>query len=337
MGQAVRRGLSRRAVLGLATGLAGAARAAEPVRFLRIATGSVSGTYYPIGGVVAEIISNPPGSRPCERGGDCGVPGLVAVVQSSDGSIANIQAIERGEVESGFAQSDTVFAAWTGTGPFADAPARRIRALANLYPESVHLVVRAGAGIATVRDLAGRSVSLDRDGSGTQADALLILDAFGVDVATLRVERLSAAEAIDSLAAGAIDAFFVVAGWPAAGVAELADAGLIALIPLAGPEVEALLERNPFFAVDRIPAGVYRGVPPIETISVGAQWLVAADLEEALVYDIAVAFWRPEARAILDEGHPKGRSIRLETALDGVAIPIHPGAARFDREAGLLP
>lgn len=337
MGRAEHPGLSRRALLGLAAGLAAGARAAEPGRFLRIATGSVSGTYYPIGQLVAEIISNPPGSRPCERGGDCGVPGLVAVVQSSEGSIANIRAIEAGDVESGFAQSDTTFAAWTGIGPFAEATARRIRAFANLYPESVHLVARADAGIATVRDLAGRTVSLDRDGSGTQADALLILDAFGVDETMMQVERLSAAEAIDSLAAGAIDAFFVIAGWPAAGVAELADAGLIVLVPVVGPEVEALLERNPFFALDRIPAGVYQGLPSVETVSVGAQWLVAADLEESLVYDIAVAFWRPEARVILDEGHPKGRSIRLETALDGVAIPLHPGAQRFYREAGLLP
>src|SRR3954451_16828850 len=101
--------LSRRAALGLLGGLAVTPALAQATTFFRIGTGSISGTYYPIGGLVADIISNPPGSRPCAAGGDCGVPGLVAVAHTSDGSLANIKEIEAGNIESGFAQSDIAY------------------------------------------------------------------------------------------------------------------------------------------------------------------------------------------------------------------------------------
>jgi hypothetical protein len=317
--------------------LVGTARADE-TRFFRIGTGSVSGTYYPIGSLVADIISNPPGSRPCERGGDCGVPGLVAVAQSTEGSIANIEAIQRGDFESGFAQSDVAYGAYYGSGVFAGRPpARLIRAIANLYPEAIHLVVVADGPIRSVRDLAGKRVSLDREGSGTRVDARLILAAYGLGEQVLEVENVSPSEAIDLMLGGLLDAFFIVAGAPTAGVAELAELRAIRLIPLAGPEVAELIRRFPFFSYDLIPFGAYQDVPSVETISVGAQWLVVSLLEDDFVYDLLRAFWRPEARQILDVGHPKGREITLENALDGIAIPLHPGAERYYREVGLMP
>jgi hypothetical protein len=330
--------VGRRGVLAGLAFWALVARAAEEARFFRIGTGSVSGTYYPIGSLVADIISNPPGSRPCERGGDCGVPGLVAVAQSSDGSIANIEAIQRGDYESGFAQSDVAYGAYYGTGVFAGrAPARLIRAIANLYPEAIHIVVLADGPIQGVRDLAGKRVSLDREGSGTRVDARLILEAFGLSEAIMEVSDVRPSEAIDLMLADRLDAFFIVAGAPTAGVAELAERRGIRLLPLAGPEVAELIRRYPFFSYDLIPFGAYPGVPSVETISVGAQWLVTSLLEDDLVYDILRAFWRPEARQILDLGHPKGREITLENALDGIAIPVHPGAERYYREVGLMP
>ncbi|HET6467541.1 MAG TPA: TAXI family TRAP transporter solute-binding subunit [Geminicoccaceae bacterium] len=314
-----------------------ATAAAQELRFFRIGTGSVSGTYFPIGGLIADIISHPPGARPCEEGGGCGVPGLIAIAQTSQGSIDNIEAIERGDSESGFAQSDVTFGAFTGTGVFAGrAPATRIRALANLYPESVHLVVRTESGIAAVRDLAGKRVSLDRGGSGTRVDALLILDAFGLEEADLVPLEAGPADAVDLMEAGELDAFFLVAGYPAAAVAELTQRGTARLLPLVGEEVTGLIQTYPFFSYDLIPFGTYRDLPAIETISVGAQWLVSSELEEEFVYRLTRALWRPEARELLDLGHAKGREITLETALDGVAIPLHPGAERYYREVGLL-
>ncbi|MFO1069655.1 MAG: TAXI family TRAP transporter solute-binding subunit [Geminicoccaceae bacterium] len=329
---------SRRTLLGLPLLALGAATAAaQAARFFRIGTGSVSGTYYPVGGLVAEIISSPPGSPSCD-GGVCGVPGLVAVVQTSDGSVANIDGIEKGDLESGFAQSDVAFGAFSGTGVFRDRPpATRIRAIASLYAESVQLVARADAGIGTVADLAGKRVSLDRAGSGTRVDAELILAAFGLSPSDLEAEDDSPADAVDRMSAGELDAFFVVAGVPTAGVAELADGTGIVLVPIAGPEAGTLVADHPFFARDVIPAGTYAGVGPVDTLSVRAQWLVSADLEADLVHAILAAFWNPAARTILDAGHPKGRQIVLGSALDGIAIPLHPGAERFYREAGMMP
>jgi TRAP transporter TAXI family solute receptor len=332
-------GFTRRSLLCLPL-LAAAARsaAAQSARFFRIGTGSVSGTYYPVGGLIAEIISSPPGSPPCTAGGICGVPDLVAVVQTSDGSVANIAGIENGDLESGFAQSDIAFGAFFGTGVFKDRPpAARIRAVASLYAESLQLVARADAGIARVADLHGKRVSLDRSGSGTRVDAELILAAFGLDPAAMQVEDDSPADAVDRMSAGELDAFFVVAGVPTAGVAELANGIGIVLVPIAGPEADRLVADYRFFARDVIPEGTYAGIGPVDTLSVRAQWLVSADLEADLVHSILTAFWNPAAREILDAGHPKGRQIVLGTALDGIAIPLHPGAERFYREAGMMP
>jgi uncharacterized protein len=310
---------------------------AQEMRFFRIGTGGVAGTYYPIGGLIADIISNPPGARPCDKGGSCGVPGLVAIAQSSNGAVANVDAIASGDLESGFAQSDVAYWAYTGTGIYADqGPIENLRAIANLYPESVHIVARKGSGIESVRDLKGKRVSLDEPGSGTLVDARIILDAFGVSEADLTASYLKPNQAGAMMDEGQIDAFVIVAGYPTGSVAELCASSGCELVPITGPEVDLLLERSPFFARDTIPADTYPGVGETQTLSVGAQWLVGAEADEDLVYGITKALWHDNARKLLDNGHSKGRAITLATALDGIAVPLHPGAARYYRELGML-
>lgn len=334
--------LGRRAVLALAAGCAAilarraGAEDAAP-RFLRIGTANVTGTYFAIGGLIADIVSRPPGAPPCEGGGSCGVPGLTAVAQSSTGSVANVQAIQDGEIESGFAQSDVAYAAFTATGPFAGkTPADRLRALANLYHELVHLVVRANSDLHEVTDLKGRRVSLDAEGSGSIVDARLVLAAFGLDEASVEVSYTPLATSIDRMRDGELDAFFLTAGWPAPAVAELAGSIGIRLIPITGPQIDTLLAGHRFLTPRAIPAGAYAGVQETPTIAVGAEWLVSSELAEELVYGLTTALWSPNARAKLNSGHPRGRVIRLETALSGVAIPLHPGAERYYREHGVL-
>ncbi len=119
-------------------------------------------------------------------------------------------------------------------------------------------------------------------------------------------------------------------------MAELAAGAGADLVPIDGPEVDALLERHQFFARDLIPAGTYEGIGATPTISVGAQWMVGAEIDEELVYGITKALWTPTARQLLDNGHAKGAAITLVTALDGIGVPLHPGAERYYREAGLL-
>lgn len=325
--------------LALAAGLAAASGLAnaQEMKFFRIGTGGTGGTYYPIGGLIANAISNPPGSRPCEKGGSCGVPGLVAIAQSANGSVANINAIKSGTLESGFAQSDVAYWAYTGTGIYADkGKVADLRAIANLYPESIHLVARKGAGIKSPRDLKGKRVSLDEPGSGTLVDARIILEAYGLSEQDVEADYIKPTPAIAKIKDNQLDAFFIVAGYPTGSVAELASSVGAALVPIDGSEAAAIMNKYGFFAPDLIPAGTYEGIGETKTISVGAQWVVGAKVDDDLVYQITQALWNDNSRKLLDNGHAKGKSITLETALDGVGIPLHPGAERFYKEAGLL-
>jgi len=319
--------------------VAGAALvAAQDIRFFRIGTGSTAGTYFPVGGIIASAISSPPGSRDCERGGSCGVPGLVAVAQSTRGSVDNVRQIEDGVLESGFSQSDVAYWAYRGEELFLDGgPLKSLRAIANLYPETIHLVARSDAGIKSLADLKGKKISLDRPGSGTRVDALLVLGAAGIEPTDLEVFSLASGAAVEALSEGDIDGFFFVAGTPATAVLELAEAALIDLVPIAGPGIDQLLADRPFFARQILPLRTYPGIGTVETLSVGAQMVVSDRVPEETVYAITRSLWHPSTRLLLDRGHPKGKQIVIEQALDGLGIPLHPGAERYYREVGQLP
>ena len=309
---------------------------AQDLRFFRIGTGGVSGTYYPIGGMIAHAISNPPGSRPCDSGGSCGPPGLVLIAQSANGSVANANGIRQGTLESGFVQSDVAYWAYTGTGTFSgDTPNLELRAIANLYSESLHIVVRKDSGISNVRDLVGKRVSIDEPGSGTLIDAELVLNEYGVSKSDFQVEYMKPGIAIERMRDNQLDAFFVVAGYPARAISELAGDTPIELLPIDGPEARKLVTKYRFFARDIIPGDTYSGVEQTRTVSVGAQWLVASSVDDEIVYQITRSLWNENSRRLLDNGHAKGRQISLQTALDGVAVPLHPGSRRYYAEIGM--
>ena len=312
--------------------------AAQEMKFFRIGTGGVGGTYYPIGGLIANAISAPPGSRECTKGGSCGVPGLAAIAQSANGSVANVNAIRSGTLESGFVQSDVAYWAYTGTGVFdGKEPFKKLRAIANLYPESIHLVARKGSGIKSVTDLKGKKVSLDEPGSGTLVDARIILEAFGLDEEEdIKAEYIKSTPASAKLKDGLLDAHFSVSGYPKSTVVDVTSTVGAYLVPIDGPVAEKILDKYQFFAKDTIPGDVYDGVGETPTLSVNAQWVVSADVDDDLVYEITRALWNEQSRKLLDNGHAKGKAIRPETALDGLAIPLHEGAKRYYREVGLL-
>ncbi|MDT0683220.1 TAXI family TRAP transporter solute-binding subunit [Roseicyclus sp. F158] len=322
------------AAIGLVA--AGSASAQEP-QFFRIGTGGTAGTYYPIGGLIANAISSPPGSRACEEGGSCGVPGLIATALSANGSVANVNAIAGGTLESGFAQSDVATWAQTGTGIWEDRDAvEGLRAIANLYPETIHLVAAADSGIEGVADLEGKRVSLDEPGSGTLVDARIILGAYGLSEDDVDAAFLKPDQAAERMRDGAMDAFFFVGGFPAGAIAELASQDDITLVPISGDEASSIRDEYTFFAENVVPAGTYEGVDEdVTTLSVGAQWVTSADQPEELVYDITAALWNENTRKLLDAGHQKGKEITADTALNGVGIPLHPGAARFYEEQGM--
>ncbi|MBN2906191.1 MAG: TAXI family TRAP transporter solute-binding subunit [Rhodobacteraceae bacterium] len=324
------------AVVTVAVGLAAPA-VAQDLKFFTIGTGGTAYTYYPVGGVIANAISNPPGSRPCDEGGSCGVPGLIASAVSSRGSVDNVNAILSGLRNSGFAQSDVAYWAYTGTGTMeGKPPAEDLRTIAALFEEHIHLVALADSGINSVADLAGKRVSLDEPGSGTYVDATLILEANGLSIDDVTAEALKGNAASEALRNGKIDAFFVVAGYPTGSLVELASAENIKLVPIDGAGADALVAKYGFFASSDIPAGTYEGVEDTPTVAVGAQWFTSAKEDEELIYQITKALWNEKSRTLLDVGHAKGKTITPDSALSGVGVPLHPGAERFYKEVGLL-
>jgi TRAP transporter TAXI family solute receptor len=306
---------------------AGAGRAFAQQAFFRIGTGGTSGTYYPIGGLIANAIS---------ATGPNGVQGLVATAVSSNGSVANINAIQSGASESGFSQSDVAFWAHSGTGLYeGKGKVEDLRLIATLYPETLHVVARADAGIKSIADLKGKRVSIDEPGSGTIVDARIVLGAFGITEKDISPEHLKPGPSGEKMRDGALDAFFFVGGFPAGAITELAASTPITLIPVEGPEVDKLLGEYKFFSANTVPAETYKGVPEIKTLAVAAQWVTSAKQPDDLVYNITKSLYSEGTRKALDAGHAKGKQITLENAVTGAGIPFHPGAEKFYKEAGV--
>jgi len=293
-------------------------------QFFRIGTGGTAGTYYPVGGMIANAVSQP--------------GKIIVTAQASNGSVANVNGIAGGALESGFSQADVATWAQTGTGLYEGKPSvPGLRLIANLYPESVHIVVRKGSGIKTVFDLKGKRVALDEPGSGTLVDARLILAAYGIKEADIKPEYIKPNQAGDKMKDGALDAFFFVGGAPAGAIAELASAGAgIELIPIDGPQAEGLRKASPFFAVDNIPADTYKGVPAVQTLAVGAQWVTGDKADANTVYEITKALFSDATQKALQAGHAKGKLITKENAVKSAGIPFHAGAEKYYKEAGLI-
>ena len=325
------------AVLLVLTGSFVGKAISNELTFFTIGTGGTSYTYYPVGGMIANAISKPPGSRECGKGGSCGVAGLIASAVSSRGSVDNVNAIISGLRNSGFAQSDVAYWAYTGTGTMdGKEPAKDLRTIAALFQEHIHLVALKKSNINSVKDLKGKRVSLDEPGSGTYVDAKLILESNGLSTNDVKAEALKGKAATDALRNGKVDAIFVVAGFPTGAIVELASAVDIKLVPIDGAGAKALTSKYGFFSESPIPSGTYEGVDAVNTVAVGAQWFTSAKEDTNLIYKITKALWNKESRKLMDVGHAKGKTITPDTALSGVGVPLHPGAEKFYKEVGLI-
>lgn len=306
-------------------------------RFFRIGAASTGGSFFEIGGVVAAAISSPVQGSACASGGGCGVPGLVAVAQATQGSMANLRLINSKQLESGFAQADLAAMAYNGTGAFAqEGPMPRLRAIGSLFPEALHVVVRSDSPIREIDDLAGKTVAAGEAGSGTAINAKLLLAAAGFGEADVTRKNLRPSQAAAEMKAGTIDAMILVGGYPVPAIKELAATMPIRLVPVVGDVAAKLGAAFSLYTLATIPAGIYRNVDT-DTASVGfyALWVVDADAEADLVHDITRAVWSDGAAKLFAGIDPIGKQIRLADALKGVPLPLHPGAARFYREKGL--
>ncbi|MDO5095061.1 MAG: TAXI family TRAP transporter solute-binding subunit [Peptostreptococcaceae bacterium] len=284
-------------------------------------TGGTSGTYYPLGGAIASIVN--------KKNSDAG---FNISVNSSGASKENIVLISKGEADFAIVQNDVADYAQKGEVLF-DASVSGLATVASIYPEVVQVVVAADSGINTIADLKGKNVSIGDAGSGVEANAIQVLDAYGLSVEDIKVNRLSFKESAGAFKDGAIDAFFVTAGVPNTAITELALTRSLKLLNIDGDEAKALIEQYPFYTNIIIPKDVYKTSEDVSTIGVRAIIICREDLKEEEVYLFTKALY--ESLDELGSAHAKGKEFKLEEAIDGVTVPLHPGAKKFFVESGL--
>ncbi len=307
--------------------------AAAELQVLRIGTGGSSGNYFPVGSLIAQGINNhiAGDSLQNEHGRD-----VVLLAQRSNGSVSNVEDISSGLLESALVQADIAHLSYRGQDSVrSNMPKARLGAIASLYRESVHLVASRKSGINSIGDLSGKRVSIDEVGSGTELDVQIIFDALGMARERINIVYLKPDDAISRLQLDQLDAFFIVAGYPVQAVSELVDSGIANIVPISGEGIERILERDSFITRGEIPAGTYANTDSVETLAVSALWVAAWSMDEDVVYGLTKALWSDEVQALLMNGHPQGSQINLSSALLGLGIPVHPGAARFYQEAGI--
>jgi TRAP transporter TAXI family solute receptor len=318
---------SKAASLALVAGIAFAGSAAAQDRvFFGIATGGTGGTYYPLGGMLAQLISNK---------ATIGGKKLAATAETSGASVANAQLLGRKDIESAFVAADILDAAFNGKGQFDGKPVKNLRALGALYPEQVQLVTAASANVRTFKELKGKSVSSGSPGSGQWQLLGDLLEAHGMTRKDITEDLSSFAQSVDKIKDGNLVASLITAGAPTASVTDLANARELRIVPLSGPEIETLRKKQPYYATVQLPANTYKGqTAPVDTLAVMAVWATHEGLSEQTAYEVTKALF--ENLEILGQVHPKGKEISLKTALLSVSIPLHPGAQRYYREKGII-
>lgn len=317
-------------------GMAAAIRATEPATFFRIGTGGKAGTYFTIGQALADVLREEFAVAGCPAP-PCPESAPLPVAQLSSGSVANLRDLEAGRLEAALVQADVARWAYAGAGPFeGQPPKRRLRAVASLYPESLHIVTLRRSGIRRIAELRGRRISVDEWGSGTLPLARRVLAAHGLREGDFEAHYIKPGLAVEQLAAGKLDAFLIVGGYPLESVVRLADIAEVHLLPVEAERLEPGGDEPSLIAPARIPAGTYEGVAETNTVAVAAQLLVRADLAADLVHRLTARLWRDDTRARLAAAHPQGAEIRPEEALRDLSVPLHPGAERYYREAALL-
>lgn len=292
-------------------------------QYISIATGGTSGTYYPLGGAIAKIFND-------------NVEGVTANAQSTGASVENVGLVAKGETEVAFVQSDITYYAYEGIENFADkGKVENIRGMAMLYPEVVQIVANKSAGITSIEGLKGKKVAVGAPGSGTEANARQILGAHGIVYEDLgKADYLSFGEAADQLKDGHIDAAFVTAGLPTAALVEISQSNDIVVIPMENAKLDELSAEYPFYKEVTIPAGTYRNQDSdVTAAAVMAMLVVPKDLDDDLMYNLTKALF--EQRQVIIDTHDRGNDIKLETAVEGMPIELHPGSARYYEEMGI--
>ena len=290
---------------------------------LNMATGGTSGTYYGFSGVLAQVLNEKVGDR------------LNITVESTGASAANIDLIDTNGDQLAIVQNDVMYYAATGTDMYdGKTPIDSYSAVMSCYPESVQIV--ANTSITSIDQLAGKKVSVGDAGSGVEFNARQILAAYGIDIDKDIVKNnQSFADSADSLKNGTIDAAFVVAGYPTTAISELASTYNFNLLPIDEEHAKALMDQYGFYTYGEIPGGTYGPVADaVPAVAVMATIIARNDVPEDAVYNLVKGIF--DYQEDISAGHDKGKELSLETAVSGIDIDFHPGAAKYFTEQGAM-
>lgn len=283
---------------------------------LRFVTGGESGTYYAYGSVLAQFATN-------------GDYGLSVTALAGNGSQANVQALEDGDADIAFCQSDVLAYAYEGTNLFEGAAYKDFSIVANLYQEQVQIVT-CDPNIKTVEDLKGKTVSIGAAGSGVYFNAVDVLKAYDMTTDDIEAVYQSFADSADSLKDGKIDAAFIVAGAPTTAITDLSTTKTAYLVSMDDEHVEKLLKASPYYAKATIKADAYGMESDTTTVSVGAVIIANNSVSEDAIYNLTKSIF--EGAKSNADAHAKYGELSLEGAASVTAVPYHPGAAKYFAE-----
>ena len=290
----------------------------EGKKFLNIGTGGTAGTYYPIGGAIAEVLNKE-------------IPGMSASAQSTGASVANINMLSDGEVDLATVQNDIAYYAAHGAEMFQDKKVDGLQGIASLYPETCQFVTLKSSGIKSLAELKGKRIAVGAVGSGVEANVRQILAAYGVTYSDIDAQYLSFAEGASALKDGNVDVAVLTAGYPTASVQDIASQNPVRLLPVEGKIADALIAQYPFYTKTVIPAGTYAGFDEaVESVSVMAMLVAGPSVNADLGYSITKAIFGNLDR--LQAAHAVGKQITKDTAKAGMSLPMNAGAEKYFNE-----
>ncbi len=289
---------------------------------LSLATGGTTGVYYPIGSAIASVISK-------------NVEGVQVTAESTGASIANLKMMASNDVDMMFGGSGIVYEAYYGKGkPFDSKPVKNLRGVVSIYPEIFQLVVLKDSGINSVADLKGKRVAVGAPGSGTEKQGRIVLAAYGMSYDDISAQFLSFGEAVTGLKDGHIDCAIIYSGVPTSAVMDISTLHEIKILPIDKDKIEKLLKDLPYLTAYTIPGNSYTSIPePVMTLGTPAMLIAQKDLSEETVYNMLKAIF--DNLKVIGESHVQGKALSLKSALDGMSVPLHPGAIKFYKEKGI--
>jgi len=310
-------------VMGPATD---SARAAEQ-RSITIGTGGVTGVYYPTGGAICRLVNK--GRK--EHGIRCSV-------ESTGGSVYNLNTIRAGELDMGVAQSDWQYHAYHGTSKFEEAgPFKELRAVFSVHPEPFTVVARADSGIKYFGDLKGKRVNVGNPGSGQRGTMEVVMEALGWNMGDFSLaSELKSAEQSAALCDNKIDAMVFTVGHPSGSIKEATTTCDSVLVNVTGPAIEKLVADNAYYRMATIPGGMYMGTDSdVQTFGVGATFVSSTNTPDDVVYWVVKSVF--ENFEDFKKLHPAFANLKKEEMIkDGLSAPLHPGAVKYYKEAGLM-